>query len=896
MEKVSIIVGCANRGDVLIKSIPTWLARPEVGEVIVVDWNSSRPVATDLNHLRDKRLKIIRVNNCGGWVLSLALNVASRYVTLPLILKLDTDNILESNFFSTHPLKTTDRIFYTGNWQNARDENESHLNGVVFLPTHEFKRVSGYNEYIRSYGYDDTDLYARLSKNGMEKRDISNDTIRHIPHDNSKRSDQQDLELLILQNMYLCEKCIWLGGGPETEYVKHHGIFGTSASAGNYDVLTPTNLEKFTPSAATLEACNISALRNILCKNGFPWESTERKSRSFLHELYLKRKLPKIIIEPKNGLGNKLRAVASAAVIAQAQNRNLLIVWIPDVHYQAKFNEHFDDSQLCVVSKPIPGQVPIANIAPTSKGGCNSFAKPIDFQTILNDIYIVSATIISDISTTWAKECKWIQNHIQPLSWIQKKIDYFKNLFGIRKTIGVHIRMGQEASKYAFEDWSNYSAAQRKEATQNRGECHYTHFMAEMEKHWARDPNQRFFLCADSEQIYKEFERKYPQRYGNYIVHTEKDSWDRSSGQLTNAVIDVFLLSMCSEVYGSAWSSFTELAQRLGQPRVKVAGRDFGSKKFAMLFYPTSRNIGDDIQSIAARQFLPTIDYLIDRDDQTVVYDYQGKGIVDVSHVPEWGVKIVQNGWFDGRQTRFPPHKILRSLFVSFHLNETPGLYKEKDYARLAETARHGDRLLTPEIIKYFQNCGGAVGTRDEHTLKIFSDNGIRSFHTACLTLTLEGKRIGLNPPPSHRSSVIAVDAYHRELELYANKVPAGIRTRAEKISHGLTDVVIPSFLEKQTLATSLLQRYQDARVVITDRLHVALPCLAFGTPVFFIYSRMDHDPRYDNTFKALLGNGRDGPIGWDWNNPRITDAQTALIVKLKEDITKRVRTFISEA
>lgn len=890
--KVSIVVGCANRGDILIKSIPSWLSRPEVGEIIIVDWNSSRSVSSDLNHLRDKRIKIVRVNNCGGWILSLALNVAVRYATLPLLLKLDTDNILEDNFFSAHPLRTTDRFFYTGNWEKARDSNENHLNGVIYVPTHEFHRVGGYNEYIRSYGYDDTDLYNRLSRNRMTKKDLSNDTIRHIPHDNSKRSDHQDLELLIMQNMYLCERCVWLSGS-STEYVKQHNA-NAFTEPFVVDVIAPINLEKYSPSSSTLEACNVLALRNILSKNGFPWESTERKTRVFLHELYLRRKLPKIIIEPKNGLGNKLRAVASAAVVAQNQNKNLLVVWIPDIHYQAKFNEHFDDSQLCVVSSPPPGHVPISNIPPTTKGGCNSFAQPINFQTVLNDIYIVSATVINDISTSWAAECKWIQNHIQPLQWIQTKINYFKKLFSIRDTIGLHIRMGQEASKFAFEDWSNYSAAQRKEASKNRGECHYEYFMAEMEKRWAVNPDQKFFLCADSENIYKEFERKYPTKYGSQIVHTEKGVWDRSSDQLTNAVIDVFLMSMCSELYGSAWSSFTELAQRLGQQKMKIAGRDFGSKKFALLFYPTSRNIGDDIQSIAAKQFLPTVDFLFDRDDQTVAYDYRGKGTVDVSHLEDRSVKIIQNGWYDGRQTRFPPHRVLKPLFVSFHLNETPGLYKEPDYARLAQTARHGDRLLTPEIVTYFKTTE-PVGTRDLHTMKLFEDHGIKTFHTACLTLTLEGRRIGLQPSPSHKTNIVVVDAYHREQDLYQLKVPSGIRTRAKKITHGITDDVIPGFTEKHNLAISYLQKYQDAKVVITDRLHVALPCLAFGTPVFFIYSRMDQDPRYDETFKALLGNGRDGPAGWSWDNPRITEAQQALIVKLKNDITTRVRKFISD-
>lgn len=887
MEKVSVIVGCANRADVLVKTIPSWLSKKEISEIVITDWNSKRLVSKDLAQFKDKRIKIIRVNNCGEWVLSLALNVAARYVTSHLILKLDTDNILGEDFFSAHPLKSTDRIFYTGNWENARDENEKHLNGVVFIPTQEFRSVNGYNEYIRSYGFDDTDLYNRLMKNGMVKKDISNDTISHVPHDNSRRSPHSDLDLSTSRNMFLCDekRCPWKESVVRTEYIKG------ARSGGHWDTISPGNLDHFTPPPSVFEECTVLALRNVLNKHGFSWESTERKSRDFLQNLYEKRKLPKLVIEPKNGLGNRLRALASAATIAKNQNLNLLVVWIPDVHYQSRFSEHFDDSELCVVSSA-PSNLSISKSVP--KEGCNSFSNIIDLvQDIVNDIYIVSATVINHISTTWTAECNWIKNNIKPLPWLKNKIKEFKKLFSIKKAIGVHVRMGQDGTVFPFEDWSRYTSTQREAASLNRGESHYVHFMKEMEKVWAVNPEQKFFLCADSEEVYAAFKKRFPRKYGSHIIHTKKNVWDRSPNQLTTAIMDVFLLSKCSELYGSSWSSFTELAQRLGQPRVKIAGRDFGSKKFALFYYPTSRNIGDDIQSIAAKQFLPTVDYLVDRDNQTVLWDYMGAKTVSDANIPNKSIKIIQNGWFDGRQTKFPPHRTLNPLFISFHLNETPDLYKEKEYARLAVTARHNDKLLTPDVIEYFQGLGTPIGTRDLHTLQMLEKSGVSAFHTSCLTLTLEGQRIGLSNPPNEKTNIIVVDAYHRETELYG-KIPLDIREKAERLTHGLTHEVIPDFSKKHSLALSLLQKYQDARMVITDRLHVALPSLALGTPVFFIYSKMDTDPRYDDTFKSLLGNGKDGPEGWDWENPQITDEQKELIGKIKTALTRRIKQYMT--
>ena len=44
--------------------------------------------------------------------------------------------------------------------------------------------------------------------------------------------------------------------------------------------------------------------------------------------------------------------------------------------------------------------------------------------------------------------------------------------------------------------------------------------------------------------------------------------------------------------------------------------------------------------------------------------------------------------------------------------------------------------------------------------------------------------------------------------------------------------------------AEELLRRYAQAKLVITSRLHCALPCLAFDTPVIFVNKNLE-DPRF---------------------------------------------------
>ena len=49
------------------------------------------------------------------------------------------------------------------------------------------------------------------------------------------------------------------------------------------------------------------------------------------------------------------------------------------------------------------------------------------------------------------------------------------------------------------------------------------------------------------------------------------------------------------------------------------------------------------------------------------------------------------------------------------------------------------------------------------------------------------------------------------------------------------------SHIERFRLAKSLLEKYSKAKLVITTRIHGALPCLAFHTPVIFINKIYDY-------------------------------------------------------
>ena len=185
---ISLITAVKNRINTLAEALPTWINQPEIDEIVIVDWSSDQSLASLIEKYQDGRICLAVVKNQPKWILSQAFNLAARLATKDQILKIDADVKILSGFFTSHMLKPG--LFYSGNWALGRDENEKHLNGMVYLYAHDFFKVNGYNEYIKSYGWDDTDLYQRLEASGLTRVDFSPGALYHIPHE--KRTTLQD--------------------------------------------------------------------------------------------------------------------------------------------------------------------------------------------------------------------------------------------------------------------------------------------------------------------------------------------------------------------------------------------------------------------------------------------------------------------------------------------------------------------------------------------------------------------------------------------------------------------------------------------------------------------------------------------------------------------------------
>lgn len=290
------------------------------------------------------------------------------------------------------------------------------------------------------------------------------------------------------------------------------------------------------------------------------------------------------------------------------------------------------------------------------------------------------------------------------------------------------------------------------------------------------------------------------------------------------------------------------------------------------------KNIGDYIQSIAARQFSPNA-FQVQREH---LKDYYGES-----------VRMIMNGWFMIHPEQFPPSDKINPLYISFHINPTNAA------AMLANGGLEHLKKHEP------------IGCRDKDTETLLRNAGVDAYFSGCLTLTL-GKTYKF-PDVAKRHGIYFVDpafdmhggklywasllcksigtilfkprlllhlcreivkiswiehwervsplkrcfytlAFYKQ---YSQVFGDDVLQAAEFIRHHIRSDVFDTEEKRFNLADQLLKKYASASLVVTDRIHAALPCVALSTPVVFT------DCRKENSGSTTNGGRLDGLLGF---------------------------------
>lgn len=270
-----------------------------------------------------------------------------------------------------------------------------------------------------------------------------------------------------------------------------------------------------------------------------------------------------------------------------------------------------------------------------------------------------------------------------------------------------------------------------------------------------------------------------------------------------------------------------------------------------------TKNIGDYIQSVAQEQFWKHVDCYVEREALNTIE----------SREP---IKVIMNGWYMWNPNNFPPTSCINPLFVSMHIN-----------------SKIEHEFLRTEVVDYLKKYE-PIGARDKGTQRMLERHGVESYFSACLTLTLgmtyktEKKNEKIifvdpyifrketpkliakslvkacwhllkHPLKTHRLAkkinydITRISNYSRWLDrhlcmasfykMYREVFDDDFLFNAEYVSHSINNVGVSND-DKMEMARELICKYAKAKLVVTSRIHAALPCLGIETPVIFIPSQ----------------------------------------------------------
>ena len=308
-----------------------------------------------------------------------------------------------------------------------------------------------------------------------------------------------------------------------------------------------------------------------------------------------------VLVDAKNGLGNRMRALASAMSVAAALGRPVLLIWVSDLHCNCSYRRLFAQPlPFALLDEEIPranltdDEFQVYNYMRPEPGAVKDAYVEADLS---RHLYFKSGFIMNHPAGGW----KFAQRQIQrltPVDRIAEMLQANKNM------VGLHVRNVFDAPRDAKTNTSvtgaeavagarkEYGAEGTRQLMMWRKASHWTNFVPRMiallrENSFrnplglAQEPLQ-FYLAADSEDAYTGLTKRFPNRIKFQQRDCASERCDfRDCEGMIYSIVDMLNLGRTKLILGSGWSSYSEVAAYIGgaqgQPvPILMAGRDFG--------------------------------------------------------------------------------------------------------------------------------------------------------------------------------------------------------------------------------------------------------------------------------------------------------------------------------
>jgi len=269
----------------------------------------------------------------------------------------------------------------------------------------------------------------------------------------------------------------------------------------------------------------------------------------------------RLFIDLQHGLSNRLRALASAAVIAGKTGRELVVIWRPDAHCEARAGELLqlpwpviEDDAAEALRAGAAREYNYMEIEPGS-----AFDAPILDEAVAGDVYVRSAYTLRGPHFDIEEENRVLRG-LRPVPAVTELVASVGGPF----SVAAHVRMatGPAFDHLAWEGPENWPEGRHRELSEWRRKSDIGRFVDKLDQLVEAGAAETIFVAADLAESYAVME----ERYGARLRLLRRDLYDRSPRQVQYALADLILLTAAPLFLESTMSAFSEVAQRLAWP------------------------------------------------------------------------------------------------------------------------------------------------------------------------------------------------------------------------------------------------------------------------------------------------------------------------------------------
>ena len=255
----------------------------------------------------------------------------------------------------------------------------------------------------------------------------------------------------------------------------------------------------------------------------------------------------RLLFVPSGGLGNRLRAIVSAVQLSEATGTALRIVWFKDWGMGAEWREIFKPMKHYALR-----EASLLDSLVYDRPRKRNFFVPKLFQNLLFeqriDEYDVTPLKRKNFDfCAWAKGRNSYMSCYQDFGAVDNSLysDSFSPTDEIEQRIARNLeRLGDAPIGIHVRRTDNRAAIERSPISL---------FFDAMDSIVRDNPAQRFYLATDDEETKNEMLK----RYGDALLMSSSKAERGTTEGIKDAVVEMFTLARCREIYGTADSSFS---------------------------------------------------------------------------------------------------------------------------------------------------------------------------------------------------------------------------------------------------------------------------------------------------------------------------------------------------